>query len=97
MLRVAAVRALEPHRLRLTLTDGAVVDRDVSALLDGPVFVALREDARLFAQAEAAHGTVAWPNGADLCPDVLIWGGPPPTDPALEAPAMLVLRPPGSP
>ena len=34
----------------------------------------------LFAQVRAEGGGVAWPNGADLCPDVLIWGGMPPAD-----------------
>ena len=93
MLRVAAVTVIEPHRLCLTLTDGAVVERDVSELLCGPVFDALREDAGLFSQAEAVGGTVAWPNGADLCPDVLIWGGPPPAAPSGQAPAVMVVRP----
>ena len=35
----------------------------------------------VFAQVRANGGTVTWPNGADLCPDVVIWGGLPPSDP----------------
>jgi len=62
----------------LTLTDGSFVDRDVGALLVGPIFDALRSDPSLFGAARVEGGTVAWPNGADLCPDVLIWGGMPP-------------------
>ena len=30
-------------------------------------------------------GTLVWPNGADLCPDVLIWDGLPPANSASDA------------
>lgn len=80
LLRIRAVEALDRFRLRLTLTNGSIVERDVSALMVGPVFDSLKRDAEKFRTARAEGGTVVWPNGADLCPDVLIWGGPPPTD-----------------
>jgi hypothetical protein len=78
LLRIRAVEPLGGFRLRLTLTDGSVIERDVEPLLRGPVFEPLRSDPERFREARAEAGTVAWPNGADLCPDVLIWGGPPP-------------------
>jgi len=80
LLRIREVKALEGFKLRLTLTDGAVIERDVSRLLVGPVFEPIRKDLSVFAKVRAKGGTVVWPNGADLCPDVLIWGGPPPED-----------------
>jgi hypothetical protein len=64
----------------LTLTDGSTLERDISALMTGPVFEPLKRDAQSFRMVRAEGGTVVWPNGADLCPDVLIWGGPPPED-----------------
>jgi len=68
-----------------------MVERDVSALMIGPVFEFLKGDPESFRMVRAEGGTVVWPNGADLCPDVLIWGGPPPEDaqdphPSSEAP-----------
>ena len=78
LLRIERVAPLQGFWLRLTLTDGSVIERDVEHLLSGPVFQALRQDPALFAQARAEEGTVVWPNSADLCPDVLIWDGPPP-------------------
>jgi hypothetical protein len=78
LVRIRAVTPLEPFRLRLALTDGTVIERNVDALLRGPIFEPLRADPALFAQATIENGTVVWPNGADLCPDVLIWGGLPP-------------------
>ncbi|MBI3809853.1 MAG: DUF2442 domain-containing protein, partial [Nitrospirae bacterium] len=46
----------------------------------GPVFEPIRNDPAFFQAVRVEAGTVVWPNGADLCPDVLIWGGPPPQD-----------------
>jgi hypothetical protein len=87
LLRIREVEALDRFRLRLTLTDGSVVERDVSALMIGPVFESLQRDPASFRMVRAEGGTVVWPNGADLCPDVLIWGGPPPKDAEHQRPS----------
>jgi hypothetical protein len=80
VLRIREAEPLEGFKLRLTLTDGSVIERDVSRLLVGPVFEPIRKDPAVFAKARVEGGTVVWPNGADLCPDVLIWGGAPPEE-----------------
>ena len=80
LLRIATVTALTGHRLRLELTDGTTIEREVGSLLTGLVFKDIRERPELFNEVRVEGGTVVWPNGADLCPDVLIWGGAPPTD-----------------
>lgn len=78
LLRIREVIPVEGFRLRLTLTDGSIVERDITDLLIGPMFEPLRNDTVAFQQVKVESGTVVWPNGADLCPDVLIWGGPSP-------------------
>jgi Protein of unknown function (DUF2442) len=52
---------------------------DVSGFLRGPIFETLRTDAELFAavRVDPQLGTVVWPNGADIDPDVLILGRKP--------------------
>ncbi len=80
LVRILDVAPLEGFCLRLTLTDGRRIERDVSSLLVGPIFDPIRADPDLFCQVRVESGTVVWPNGADLCPDVLIWGGPPPEE-----------------
>jgi hypothetical protein len=87
LLRISAVEPLEGARVRLTLTDGAVIERDLSALLAGPLFREIREDTARFREVRVEAGGLAWPNGADLCPDAVIWGGLPPAGAArpLEA------------
>lgn len=77
MLRIREAIVLEDHRLRLTLTDGSIVERDVSALLNGPVFDAIRSDPELFKRVEVRYGTVSWPGDVDLCPDVVLGNMPP--------------------
>ncbi len=89
LLRITAVAPLAGFRLRLTLTDGSVVVRDVEKLIWGPIFDAVRADRRAFEAVRVEAGTVAWPGGADLDPDVLIWGGAPPRDPGRLPPEEL--------
>ena len=45
MLRVRAVTPLEGRSVRLTLSDGTDVERDLTDLLDGPVFDRIAGDA----------------------------------------------------
>ncbi len=78
LLRIKQAVPLEGYRLRLTLTDGSIVERDVEKLLVGPVFDGIRSDPVLFRKVSVEHGTVTWPGDVDLCPDVLIWQGPSP-------------------
>ena len=84
LLRIAEVTPLPDQRLKLRLTDGTLIERDVRPLLIGPVFEEIRNEPEMFAKVRIIGGTVVWPNGSDLCPDVLIWGGAPPPDPAVK-------------
>ena len=68
--RVTGAEVIAPHGLRLTFDDGVVRDVDLSSELWGPMFEPLRDPA-YFAQVVLDHGTVSWPNGADLDPLVL--------------------------
>ena len=93
LLRIREVLPKEGFRLRLTLTDGSIVERDIADLLMGPMFETICKDAVAFRQVTVESGTAVWPNGADLCPDVLIWGGVPPKSPAVP-PQSLTLKSP---
>jgi hypothetical protein len=78
--RISEVVPLETFRVRLILSDGQTIERDLEPLLKGPVFARIREDREQFRSLRAEAGTVVWPCGADLCPDVVIWGGLPPDE-----------------
>ena len=78
MLRVRDVRPLRGRSVRLTLTDGSVVERDLTDLLNGPVYEAIRADDTLFRRVRAEGRTVAWPGEVDIAPETLIWNGPQP-------------------
>ena len=69
--RITAVQVLDGYRVRLTFTDGVTKVKDLEDSLWGPIFAPLRADRRLFEAAFVDGGTIAWPNGADLDPDVL--------------------------
>jgi len=86
MLRIRKAAPIVDHRVRLTLTNGDVVERDLSALLWGPVFEPLRSDANRSRQLTVSGGTLVWPGDLDFDPDTLIWGGPRPADPNARPP-----------
>lgn len=80
LLRIRSASAIGDTALRLVLTDGSIVERELGSVLTGPSFESLRKSPAEFARVRVEDGSASWPNGADLCPDVLIWGGRPPTD-----------------
>lgn len=72
--RVTAVEPLEPYRVRLTFTNGAygTVDLAPSVVGQGGMFGPLNHpDFFRQVRLEPLFGSIEWPNGVDLCPDVL--------------------------
>jgi len=72
-VRICTVEPLEGFVLRLGFDDGTVRVIDLEDELWGPVFEPLRHDPQLFRRVRVDDelGTIVWPNGADLDPDVL--------------------------
>jgi hypothetical protein len=86
LARVSAVEPLEGFRLRLTFTDSLVREVDLSGDLWGPMAEPLQDPA-YFCQVrvDPELGTVVWPNGYDLDPDVLHGDHEPVGRPAAQA------------
>jgi hypothetical protein len=71
---VVAARVLDGYRVELTFSDGVrgVVDLASRIINRGGVFAPL-ENPQFFHQLRVDEelGTIVWPNGADICPDLL--------------------------
>jgi hypothetical protein len=72
-IRVTEVKPLDGFTLRLRFSDDAERVVNLAEELWGPVFEPLRADPGLFRQVRVDDelGTIVWPNGADMDPDVL--------------------------
>jgi len=73
--RVVVAEALPGMRLRVVFVDGTSGEVDLGAFLRsdqirGTVFEPLGKS-EFFGQVNVVHGTVEWPNGADLAPDAM--------------------------
>jgi hypothetical protein len=73
---ITDVEVLHDHVVRLRFADGVEKLIDLDPYLHGPVFSEIRRDWSVFAsvRVDRGAGTIVWPNGADLAPDVLYEG-----------------------
>jgi hypothetical protein len=76
LIRIADVQVLAGYQVRLRLTDNTEKVVDLEPYLRGPIFEPIRQDRALFAAVcvNRRAGTIVWPNGADIDPDVLCAG-----------------------
>lgn len=63
------------------MTDGTTKVVDLERFLVGPIFEQIRRSRDAFAavSVDKRAGTIVWPNGADIDPDVLVLGLEPAT------------------
>lgn len=72
--RVMTCRLVQEYRVELTFTDGVRAELDLRDRVVGRGgLLAPLADLNYFARVRVDReaGTLAWPNGVDLCPDVL--------------------------
>jgi hypothetical protein len=75
----------EGYTATIRFTDGSSREVNFAPYLKGPIFEPIRNDPALFRSMQAEGGTIAWPNGADIDPDVLYYGLTPAWDMPEEA------------
>lgn len=73
MIRIRSVMPLQDFNVRLIFTDGTEREVDLAPYLNGPIFEPLKRDPEIFrsVRVDDELGTIVWPNGADVCPNVL--------------------------
>lgn len=76
MVRVRDVEVLDGYKVNLTFTDDSTKIVDLEKFLWGPIFEPIRRSGELFeaVRVDDEAGTIVWPNGADIDPDVLYFG-----------------------
>lgn len=73
MTKITDVEIIENRTVELTFGDGSTRVVDLTSFLWGPVFADIAKDDDVFAQisVDPERGTIEWPNGAHLSPEVL--------------------------
>ncbi len=72
-VRVRKATPLTGLTMRLEFEDGKQKEINLEPFLRGTIFKPIREDPELFQQVNIEGGTIVWPNGADIDPDVLYY------------------------
>ncbi|MEP7337572.1 MAG: DUF2442 domain-containing protein [Acidobacteriota bacterium] len=70
---IRSVVLLENYQVRLVFSTGEEKVVDLEPLLHGPIFEPIRQNPEIFraVTVDPELGTITWPNGADMDPDVL--------------------------
>jgi len=72
MVRIVAVKAVEPYQIWIRFADGLEGTINLSELIGQGVFQRLADPAEFSkVYVDSVTHTVAWPGGIDLCPDTL--------------------------
>lgn len=73
MILIRSVIPLEQFQVRLEFSNGEQKVVDLAPLLRGPIFEPIRQSPEMFraVRVDEELGTIVWPNGADMDPDVL--------------------------
>lgn len=73
LIEITAVEVLQERTVHLWFSDGSERVVDLTAFLWGPVFEEIASDDDVFrsVRVDPDAGTIVWPNGADLAPEVL--------------------------
>lgn len=74
LVRVQSVEPREGYTVDVHFTDGSQREINLAPYLQGPIFEPMLEDSSLFRSMRVEGGTIVWPNGADIDPDVLYYG-----------------------
>ncbi len=74
LIRVQSVEPQEGFTVDIHFTDGSQREINLEPYLQGPIFEPIRNDPSFFRSMRVEGGTIAWPNGADIDPDVLYYG-----------------------
>ncbi|HSM91358.1 MAG TPA: DUF2442 domain-containing protein [Anaeromyxobacteraceae bacterium] len=76
LVDVTSVSPIGGFVVELTFDDGTVRQVDLEPYLRGPVFEPVRRDPAYFqsVRVDPELGTIVWPNGADIDPQVLRYG-----------------------
>lgn len=73
MILVHSVKVLDKFNVQLGFNDNTEKIINLEPLLRGPIFEPIRSNPEIFRliQVDEELGTIIWPNGADIDPDVL--------------------------
>ncbi|MEM8884085.1 MAG: DUF2442 domain-containing protein [Planctomycetota bacterium] len=72
MIRVLDATPTEDYCVRVRFSNGEVRHIDLRPFLRGAIFEPVQERSEfLKLEVDPQLGTIVWPNGADICPDVL--------------------------
>ncbi len=74
LVRVQNVEPRDGFIVDVHFTDGSRREINLAPYLQGPIFEPIRSDPSLFRSMRVEEGTIGWPNGADIDPDVLYFG-----------------------